>query len=99
MRPGFMCTALLVSFAALPAAGADATREATRGELLYTTHCVSCHNAEVHWRDKQLVTDWKSLRAEVRRWQDIVSLGWGQDDINEVAQYLRVMHYRDLPFD
>ncbi|MBN8448460.1 MAG: cytochrome c [Candidatus Accumulibacter sp.] len=99
MRPGFLFSALLISFAVPPAAGADVMREATRGELLYTTHCVSCHDAEVHWRDKKLVNDWKSLRSEVRRWQEIVSLGWDQDDIDEVARYLRAIHYRDLAFD
>jgi mono/diheme cytochrome c family protein len=99
MRPGFLFTALFISFLAIPAVGSEVLRDATRGELLYTTHCVSCHNADVHWRDKQLVTDWKSLKAEVRRWQEIVSLGWGQDDIDEVARYLRSMHYRDLASD
>ena len=99
MRPGFMFAALLISFAVPPAAGADVMREKTRGELLYATHCVACHDAEVHWRDKRLVNDWKSLRSEVRRWQEIVSLGWDQDDIDEVARYLRAIHYRDLAFD
>ena len=99
MRPGFMFAALLISFAVPPAAGADVMREKTRGELLYATHCVACHDAEVHWRDKRLVNDWKSLRSEVRRWQEIVSLGWDQDDIDEVARYLRAIHSRDLAFD
>ena len=36
----------------------------TRGELLYSTHCIACHNAELHWRNRKLATDWKSLQSE-----------------------------------
>ena len=60
----------------------------TRGELLYTTHCVACHSAQVHWRDKKLVTDWTSLKAQVQRWQQVSSLGWSSADVVEVARYL-----------
>jgi len=69
-------------------------RDPTRGELLYSTHCIACHNAQVHWRDKKLVTDWKSLQSEVRRWQQISGLGWNDEDIDEVARYLNALHYR-----
>ena len=69
-------------------------RDATRGELLYSTHCIACHDAQVHWREKKLVTDWASLESEVRRWQGISGLGWNNDDIAEVARYLNALHYR-----
>lgn len=29
---------------------------ADRGQLLYSLHCVSCHDTEVHWREKKLAT-------------------------------------------
>ena len=73
---------------------AQPMRDATRGELLYSTHCIACHSAQVHWREKKLVTDWTSLRSEVRRWQEISGLGWSNKDIEEVAQYLNALHYR-----
>ena len=47
----------------------------SRGELLYSTHCIACHTEQVHWREKKLVTDWPSLVAEVNRWQGIDKLG------------------------
>lgn len=72
----------------------ETTRDASRGELLYSTHCEACHNLDVHWRDKRVVTDWKSLRLEVRRWQDVAGAGWGNKDIEEVARYLNALHYR-----
>lgn len=71
-----------------------ATREASRGELLYSVHCIACHTAQVHWREKKLVTDWTSLQSEVRRWQGLSGLGWSNEDIAEVARYLNVLHYR-----
>jgi mono/diheme cytochrome c family protein len=76
--------------------GAQPMREASRAELLYTTHCIACHDTQVHWREKKLVTDDKSLRREVNRWQDVAGLGWTGQDVEEVAQYLRALYYRHL---
>ena len=84
---------LFVLFGKLADAEAQPIRDATRGELLYSTHCIACHTAQVHWRDKKLVTDWISLQAEVRRWQKFSALGWGDDDVAEVARYLNVLFY------
>jgi mono/diheme cytochrome c family protein len=85
---------LFVWFGNLPDAdAAQTTHDPTRGELLYTTHCLACHNTQVHWRDKKLVTDWKSLQSEVRRWQTFSGLGWGDDDIMKVARYLNTLYY------
>ncbi len=74
-------------------ADAQPIRDATRGELLYSTHCIACHSAKVHWRDKQLVTDWTSLQAQVRHWEGFSGLGWGDDDVVQVARYLNALHY------
>jgi len=40
---------------------ADPTHSLSRGELLYSTHCIACHTAQVHWRDKKQATDWELL--------------------------------------
>jgi mono/diheme cytochrome c family protein len=60
----------------------------SRGELLYSTHCGACHTAQMHWRAGRAVTDWTSLTTEVRKWQIVASLAWGEDDVLEVARYL-----------
>ncbi len=85
-------TALGLLFgAALNSPGAHAQ---SRGELLYSTHCISCHTTQMHWRDKKQATDWASLRVQVRRWQDNAGLGWNEADIREVTLYLNESIYR-----
>ena len=74
-------------------AGAQPMLDATRGELLYSTHCIACHSTQVHWREKKLATDWKSLQSQVSRWQGIAGLGWTGEDIAEVTRYLNALHY------
>ncbi len=60
----------------------------TRGELLYTTHCISCHTTQMHWRDNKQATDWESIKTQVRRWQAITGLAWSDADITQVSRYL-----------
>ncbi|MBI5921711.1 MAG: hypothetical protein HY847_08650 [Betaproteobacteria bacterium] len=70
-----------------------AASQVNRGELLYSTYCNACHAEQVHWRDKRLVADWPSLRAEVARWQINGKIEWSEDDIDVVARYLNQLHY------
>lgn len=85
---------LLGLFCNLAAFPAEPAREASRSELLYSTHCIACHTERVHWREKKLATDWATLQAQVRRWQGNISLGWDDADITEVARYLNRLYYR-----
>jgi mono/diheme cytochrome c family protein len=90
--------AVLVS-AGLAAATLAAAQPSTgpgpsRGELLYSTHCIGCHTAQVHWRDNKRAVDWTTLRAQVTRWQANAQLAWRDEDIVEVTRYLNERHYR-----
>ena len=60
----------------------------SRGELLYTTHCIACHTTEMHWRDNRSASNWVDLTAQVRRWQAAASLSWSASDILDVSRYL-----------
>lgn len=82
---------------ALLAGGAAPVAAQSRGELLYTTHCIACHNTQVHWRAKKQAADWTSLRAQVRAWQATAQLAWTDDDIQQVAVYLNEAHYHFPP--
>jgi mono/diheme cytochrome c family protein len=84
--------------AALAGTGAVALSQApppaSKGELLYTTHCNECHTTQMHWRDNRRALDWESLKAQVRRWQGNTGLMWSDQEIAEVARYLNDTIYR-----
>ena len=80
--------------AACTTASAQNAPAPSRGQLLYTTHCIACHNTQVHWSDRRLATDWETLKAQVRLWQARVLLNWSEDDIVEVTRHLNHTIYR-----
>ena len=84
-------TALILA-ATLVMAQSPGTGE-SRGELLYSTYCIGCHTAQVHWREARLATDWNSLRFQVNRWQQNVAPGLTEDDGTAVARYLNRLYY------
>jgi hypothetical protein len=69
-----------------------------RGELLYNTHCVTCHTTQMHWRNERQAFDWDSLKFQVRRWQGNAGLAWSEWDIVEVSRHLNetIYHYPQL---
>lgn len=83
---------LLVLASGLPAAAQPA--DATRGQLLYVTHCIECHTVQMHWRTPSRVRDWDGLKAQVRRWQGEARLQWSEKDIEAVARHLNGAIYR-----
>ena len=87
---------ILAGFNAI--ASAQAAPAATRGELLYSTHCVTCHTTQMHWRNDRQAFDWDSLKFQVRRWQGMTGLAWNEADIAEVSRYLNetIYHYPQL---
>ena len=78
----------------LAAAAQGLPQPGSRGQLLYGNHCVACHTTQMHWRDKKLVTDWPSLKVQVRRWQGTAQLNWSEEDIDDVARFLNDTYYR-----
>jgi mono/diheme cytochrome c family protein len=96
MRQPLIRALLLAGLAGATAAAFSQPAPApTRGELLYTTHCIECHTTQMHWRDGREARDWDSLKAQVRRWQSNAGLGWTEADIVEVARHLNdtIYHY------
>jgi mono/diheme cytochrome c family protein len=93
-----ICRAALVLAAAMVGTWAQAqpTPESvsTRGELLYSTHCIECHTTQMHWRAQRKAVDWDTLRFQVGRWQGVVSLGWTETDIDDVSRYLNDTIYK-----
>jgi hypothetical protein len=91
----FIAAGLLIGLlASMPAYAQPApVPGVSRGALLYSTHCIACHDTQVHWRDAKVVKDWRDLKAEVRRWQAGARLAWGEEDIGEVARHLNALYY------
>jgi CxxC motif-containing protein (DUF1111 family) len=95
--PGMITLAsiLLGTALALPAPlNAQQPRSESRGQLLYTLHCIACHSTQIHWRNERKATDRTSLNAQVRRWQGNSGLQWTEEDVVEVALFLNETIYR-----
>ena len=82
-----LCAALML-FA--PAACA----EFDRGQALYENHCRSCHESWAHQREGSHITSLQSLRQRVAAWSIHSGLGWGDDEIGDVTDYLNRQFYR-----
>ena len=82
---------LLLMLVLLPAAHADGNR--ARGKALYQTHCLACHAANMHWRDRKQASDLRSLERLVRHWQASTGLGWSAEEITDVTHYLNAVYY------
>lgn len=77
-----------------PGSAPPETPVPSRGALLYDTHCIECHTAQVHWRDRQQARDWATLKAEVFRWQAAARLAWTEAEVDAVTDYLNDTIYR-----
>ena len=87
-------TALLWALACAGFAHAQALPTPSRGQLLYSTHCIECHTTQMHWRTNRQARDWDSLKAQVRRWQATANLRWTEADITDVARHLNETIYQ-----
>lgn len=76
--------------AAIPYAALDTGR----GKLFYDAQCVTCHTAEVHWRDNSIVQSWVDVVVQVDRWQQNTGQQWGTSEIGDVAAYLNAIYYK-----
>ena len=83
----------VVSAAIVALLAAFAAHAQSRGELLYSTHCIGCHTANMHWRDGRAATDWPGVVTQVRKWQSAESLSWNEQAVLAVARYLNESFY------
>lgn len=101
-RPAYSCQMssfsllvnLLIAVCSCCFVPAQSAMAQSRGELLYMTHCIACHTTEMHWRDRRAASSWPSLKDQVRRWQDALSLAWTDSAILDVSRYLNDTIYR-----
>jgi len=65
----------------------------SRGEMLYSNHCLSCHESIVHIREKHSARNLDALRQAVTRWAKELGLTWSSQEIEDVILYLNLNYY------
>ena len=68
--------------------------EFERGQALYENHCRVCHESWVHKQDGSRINTISSLRQRVAAWSVHSGLGWGDDEIDDVTDYLNRHFYQ-----
>lgn len=85
----------LIAFAALAAVTADVhAQEPVRAQILHDTYCVMCHDSRVYMREDRIGRDYREIRAQVRRWQENISLRWDDQDIDRVSTHIASKYYK-----
>jgi mono/diheme cytochrome c family protein len=59
-----------------------------RGRALYENHCMECHESWAHAREGRRVNSKNALRQRVAGWSMHIGLGWSDEEIDDVADYL-----------
>ena len=86
---------LLAMFLLCSAAQAQ---DISRGQLLYETHCASCHTERLHDREHSTIRSYGALRAEVGKRAAMTNRQFSPDELEDVIEFLDRSHYRlDLP--
>ena len=65
----------------------------TPARTMHDTYCIVCHDIKIYTRENRTATDYASLRAEVNRWQNNISLRWSDEDIDAVTRLLSERYY------
>ena len=65
-----------------------------RGGMLYVNHCLVCHDSVVHLRMDRRARSIEEVAQQVRRWSEVQSLQWSDEDVDEVSDYLERRFYR-----
>ena len=67
--------------------------ETGRGRMLYENHCTSCRESTVHVREKHKARTLQDIEVQVRRWAHEQQLGWSEEEIVAVRQFLQLQYY------
>lgn len=92
MRTSSTLYSLLLISACLPGLAVAADLKA--GQTLHEGKCGSCHGSEVYTRADHRVTSLNALRAQVQRCDSNLELGWFEEEIENVSQYLNTQYYK-----
>lgn len=71
-------------------AGADPQR----GQVLYETHCGTCHYPKLHTREKSVIKSYAALKEDVVKWAAQTPRRFTSEELDDIAEYLSQSHYR-----
>jgi hypothetical protein len=75
-----------------PLAGAQSP-SVERGQALYENHCTVCHTSQIHKRTQRLPVARAEVRAIVAHWQTQEKLPWGEQEVEDVVEFLNRTKY------
>jgi mono/diheme cytochrome c family protein len=88
--PGIVASVCAVLAFSSPASLA----EFDRGQALYENHCMECHESWAHTRDGRHVASLDALRKRVAAWSIHTGLGWSNEEVDDVTDYLNRQFYQ-----
>lgn len=94
LRASLAVLASLAASSAFAAHVAFGAADTERGRGLYELRCGECHAESVHGRTHRVARNIPEIRLWVQRWSDNLKLGWGTQEVNDVAAYLNAAYYR-----
>lgn len=74
---------------ALPVAAADIEN----GDDLHFENCTGCHDETVYTRANRTVQSMQRLGLQVRFCKDTLELGWFDEDVDDVVEFLNRNYY------
>ena len=81
-------------FAALLLFAPATYAEFERGQALYENHCRFCHESWAHKHPGSHINSLHALRQRVAAWSVHSGLGWGDEEIDDVTDYLNRHYYQ-----
>ncbi len=91
MRIAAFLTIGTILWTYLPTANAA---DPNRGQALYETRCIDCHDVSVHGRTNRVAKNFDEIRNWTKRWNDTLGGLWDSEDIEDVTIYLNSRYYR-----
>jgi hypothetical protein len=78
----------------LPACTWAGGQDAPSGATLHAAHCTRCHGAEIYARPQRLVNSYAELRKRVKECELMAELGWFDEEVGAVVEYLNDTFYK-----
>ena len=72
---------------------ASGAADLPRGQGLYLSQCLSCHESTAHIREDRRAETLGELRRWVARWAVKLDLAWSRREIDDVTAYLNLTYY------